>query len=491
MTVPSNINVPGSYVSISNVRAITGLTGVTMKTVFYGQMLSSGSATALQMIKVSSEANAQELFGIGSQLALMFRKYFKNNQLNEVYAVPMEDDGSATAAEFLIELGGPATAAGTMALYIDGDRVQAGVTSGMTAEEIASALTAAVNADVGLGFTASTSGVTAGQFKIIAKNAGTVANQSDIRFNYATDDSFPTGVSLVSNTLTAGATDPDLDTAIAATPDKIYSLFCHPYQDTTNIGKLRTELTRRWGPLVQLEGHAIIAKSGSFSAVSTFGETFNDPHMTVWDGGSSRPCADYLQAAAVTGVAAYSLGDDPGRPLQTLSLVDVLRENESAERLLNERNQLVDSGVSISHIDNGGNIVIDRLVTTYLTNTSGARDKSYQNIQTMFISSYVRQTLLAKISQTYPRHKLGADGGKYGSNQPVATPKQIRGTILSWFKLLEKAALVENYDQFNEELSVVRDIDDGGSDPDRVNAVLPTDYINQFRIFAGEVQFIL
>jgi phage tail sheath gpL-like len=138
-------------------------------------------------------------------------------------------------------------------------------------------------------------------------------------------------------------------------------------------------------------------------------------------------------------------------------------------------------------VTKAGVVTIERLATTYLTNAGGARDKSYQNTTTMFTSSFVRQTLLVKITTTYPRHKLGNDGTRYNADQPVATPKMITGTILGWFTQLEGLALVENYEQFKDELVVLRD----STDPDRVNSILPTDYINQFRVFGGEIQFIL
>jgi phage tail sheath gpL-like len=221
--------------------------------------------------------------------------------------------------------------------------------------------------------------------------------------------------------------------------------------------------------------------------VGTFTKAINDEFLTVLDAGLGRPTPDYVQLGALAGVMAAALGDDPGRPLQTLPLVGILPEIKENRRLWNEKNSLVDDGCSAIGVTKAGVVTIERLATTYLTNAGGASDPSYQNTTTMFISSFVRQTLITKVTTTYPRHKLGNDGTRYNADQPVATPKMITGTILGWFTQLEGLALVENYNQFKDELVVLRD----GTDPDRINAILPTDYINQFRIFAGEIQFIL
>jgi len=47
--------------------------------------------------------------------------------------------------------------------------------------------------------------------------------------------------------------------------------------------------------------------------------------------------------------------------------------------------------------------------------------------------------------------------------------------------------LIENLDDFIDNLIVERDI----SDVNRINVLLSPDLINQFRVLAGQIQFIL
>ena len=135
----------------------------------------------------------------------------------------------------------------------------------------------------------------------------------------------------------------------------------------------------------------------------------------------------------------------------------------------------------------GGNQQIGRAITTYQKNKSGAPDNSYLDSETMHTSAYVINTLKTRITSKYGRHKLGDDGNKYGSGQPVATPKTIRAELISVYNKLVEMAICENVDKFAEALIVERDV----NSPTRVNVLMPPDYVNQLRVFALLMQFRL
>lgn len=63
----------------------------------------------------------------------------------------------------------------------------------------------------------------------------------------------------------------------------------------------------------------------------------------------------------------------------------------------------------------------------------------------------------------------------------------IAGVLIATAKSLEKAGLLENFADFKKNLIVQRSM----VDRNRVNAVIPPDLVNQFRVFAGSIQFIL
>jgi len=63
----------------------------------------------------------------------------------------------------------------------------------------------------------------------------------------------------------------------------------------------------------------------------------------------------------------------------------------------------------------------------------------------------------------------------------------IKQETIALFTLLRDKGYIENLDDFIENLVVERDV----TDRNRVNVLLPPDLINQFRVLAGLVQFIL
>ena len=101
--------------------------------------------------------------------------------------------------------------------------------------------------------------------------------------------------------------------------------------------------------------------------------------------------------------------------------------------------------------------------------------------------SYIRYAIRTRISQKYPRHKLADDGIRVSPGQAIVTPKVIKSELLALFTELEFAGLVEDYENFEKSLLVERD----QNDRNRLNVLSNENLVNQFRIYAHAVQFIL
>ena len=148
---------------------------------------------------------------------------------------------------------------------------------------------------------------------------------------------------------------------------------------------------------------------------------------------------------------------------------------------------MLQDGIATFLVDAGGRVLIERVVTTYQTNAFGIADISYLDLETKWTVDYIRYAIRARIALRFPRYKLANDGTNFAPGQAIVTPRVIRAELLGLFRELEQVGLVENFDQFKQDLLVVRST----SDPNRVNAVIPPDIINQFRVFAAAVQFRL
>lgn len=485
--IPSNIRVPGAYVEVTNILAQSGLQQLNTRILVIGQRTSAGTVLEAVPTLITSKQQAITSFGRGSMLALMFSTLFDNNPFTEKWAVALNDNGSGVAATGTLTVTGPSTAAGTINLYIGGVRVQIAVASGDAQNTIATAINAAINANLDLPVT---SGVSTNVVTLTARNKGDVGNQIDLRLNYRGalgGEATPAGVSIAIVQMASGATNPDVATAIAALPDEIYNFWIHPYTDSSNLTKIENELNDRWSPLRQLDGHALTGKAGSVATVAAFGLTRNNQHSTVLDSAFNSPSPAFLWGCACMGQAAFSATNDPARPFNTLPLIGILAPPAEDRRTITERNTLLYDGIATHVVQRDGTVEIDRLITTYQLDSASAPDSSYLDANILFNLSYIKQTFVIRMRQRFSRVKLADDGTIISAGQAIVTPKSVRGEIISLARDWEVLGLVDDIPSFISLLIVERNI----TDNTRLDILLPPTLVSGLQILAAQLAYLL
>lgn len=485
---PGTLRLPGIYSEVDNSQAITGPQSIQFRRLVLGQMLATGTAEPLTLIRVTSPAQGDTLFGRGSMLAGMIRAALTQDSYTELQVMALEDDAAAAAATGTIAFGGAATAAGAINLLIAGRRVRVGVASGATPATVAAAVAAAINAvptnpDMDLPVTATvlTSTVT-----ITARNKGEAGNGIDIRLNYYTGEETAPGITAVVTGMSGGVANPDISDAMAALGDAWLQTWAMPYTDTANLVVLEGELSDRFQWDREIEAHAFAAFDGTQGQLGTLGDSRNSPHLDIVMA-TAEPMPAYEKAAESMAIAAYYLAIDPARPVQTLEYKWCLPAAE-ADRLTNEeRNLLLFDGIATTYVDAGGIMRTERMITTYKTSANGASDASYLDVETLFTIMYIRHDWRDYVKRKYPRHKLANDGTRYGEGQAVVTPKVMKAEAVVKAREWEELALVENIDAFKANLISERN----ASDPNRLDMLLPPDLVNQLRIVANKIQFRL
>ena len=479
--IPVLIRTPGTYLEFDNSKATNGLVVTPQKILIMGQRLAAGSVLANVPTRIYSGDQARLNFGNGSMLAAMCYAAKNANPSTEMWAIALDDNGSGVAATGTITLTGAPTANGTLFVYLGGVRIPVGVTVGQSLTVIAGNVVTAINDVISMQATA---GNVAGVITVTYRHKGVVGNSFDIRLNYGFNETTPAGLAVAIAAMAGGTLNPDVSTAIAAAASLWAQTWINPYNDTTNVGLLEAEMTARFGPMVQMEGHLFSAASGTVGTLTALGAARNSPHHTILGIGKS-PSLPYVAAAIVGAVEAGE--PDPARPRQTLPLLGVMAPLLQEAFSRTERDTLLQAGTSTFNVDDGGNVYIERLVTTYKTNTLGFTDISYLNIETMRTIAYFRYSLRARVAQRFPRHKLANDGTEFSTGQAVVTPILLRMEILHLAREWVLAGLMEDFEQFARDLVVERNT----IDLDRVDAIIPPNTVNQFRVFAGAVQFRL
>jgi phage tail sheath gpL-like len=481
--IPGSIRVPGSYVEIDNSRALRGLSDWPARVLLLGQRLSTGATPGLTPLRLFDVAMARVAFGRGSLLANLAEAWFRASPPTEVWAMAMDDVGGGTQATGTVAIGGAATANGVLALMIGGRRFEIPVAAAASNNAIANSIAAAVTAAPDAPFTAAaaTNVVT-----ITARHRGETGNAIDIRHSHLAGEALPLGLTCIITAMSGGAQNPAVVTALDAVAETWFTDIVTPWTDATNIAALEARLAAGFAPLVMRDAHGWASLSGTLSALTTFGAARNSPHISVL-GLRGCPTPPWELAATLAAVCIPALAIDPARPVQTLELPGVIAPRIADRFTFTERDALLRDGMSTIRHNDAGQSFVERVITTYQTNASGAEDISYLDVETLKTLAYLRYDLRQLIALRFPRHKLADDGTAFARGQAVVTPGTLRAEIIGRFKQWESQGLVEGVDQFKADLIVRRN----AQDPNRVDALLPPDLVNQFRVLAAQIEFLL
>ncbi|ECW2668891.1 phage tail protein [Salmonella enterica] len=485
-SIPDNLNVPLFFGEFDNSQANTATT--IQRTLIIGQTLTAD--TKEEVVPVSSAPQVAKIAGSGSMLHLMARAYFGNDISGRVYILPLADTAEGmTAAGGKITIASPPTATGVISLYIGGIRLQVTVMKGDTVNAVATAMTNAINAADALPVTAK---ATDAVIALTARNKGTVGNDIDIRLNLLGapgGESTPEGLSLTLEAMTGGQGEPQLAGALAKLGDTGFDFIINPYTDTVSLDAVKAFLSDkngRWSYASQLYGHAFGVLKGTYGTLTAAGEARNDQHASLL-GVNNSPTPACVWAAAVTGAVAGSLRNDPGRPLQTLTVSGVQAPPAASCFMLTERNNLLHSGISTFTVADDGTVQVENLITTYQKNGYGDPDNSYLQVETLFILMFVMRWLRSQITSKFGRMKLARDGVRFAPGLAVVTPSTIKAELIAQYKYLERNAYVQGSAAFAKGLQVKQD----SNNPNRVNVLWTGTLINQLRILALINQFRL
>lgn len=480
--IPTTIRVPLAYVEFNNENAVSGTAANPYKLLVLGQKTSAGTHPALSPVLVTSADQAAKLFGVGSMLHAMLAAVKKTNGYVETWALAAEDNESGQKAAATVTLSGSTTKSGTLWLYVGGVSVSCKVLAGEELSAVATRLASAVNADATLPVTAQAAEKVV---TLTCRWAGLTGNDLDLRLNVYGEDT-PAGLVATCTAFTGGTANPDVTDAIAAFGDEQWHGIVMPWTDAANMTALESELDLRWGPMKQAESIAFTAFRGTLGETSAHGNTRNS-HLVTCMGTGKSPTPPYIWAAVNAVTAIASLETDPARPLQTLALPGVIPPALPDRWTMEERNVLLHDGIATFMVQSGDVVAIERQVTMYQTNVWNMPDPSYLDVNTPATLGYIRYATRARILQKFPRHKLASDGTRFGPGQAIVTPSVIRGELLALYRELEEAGIVENFDQYKADLIVERNKDDRN----RVDVLSPPDLVNQFRIFAMKIGFVL
>jgi len=469
-----------------------------MRSLLVGIMTADGSATPNVPVIIGTQMQADDRFGVGSELSRMCRSFFRNNFANEMWCLPVLEPLGASAATGTITVSAPPTEAGTIHLYVGGQHLPINIAGTDTAEEVAQWMVDQIEDEENFLVSAEVDGTDPTQINLTANFKGVHGNDIRVELNYfgrLGGETLPIGLELTlpaTNFLTGGVGVPRFEAAIRAMGEMEYDFVGMPYTDSTSLMAWAMEYGMsdigRWGWMRQLFGSVFSARRGSYQDLIDFGLSRNDPVISVLAFEERTPTPMFEMTAAYVAKAQRALANDPARPLQTLQLLGCLPAQQNFRFNWMELNAMATSGLAIQKCWGGSAFPqIAREQTTYQLNLYGFGDDSWELVTTLHTLTKLIRLQRHAITSKYPRHKLANDGTRFGPGQAIVTPGIIKAELIAQYRIDEYNGLVEDARNFKRHLITERD----PNNPNRLNCLYPPDLINQLRIFGVLAQFRL
>ena len=498
--IPADNLVPMFMTEFDNSNAAKG-GAMPWKNLLIGQALSANSANTGTLKLITSDEQADALYGAGSQIARMIRAFRKNTRNSELWALAVADGTTAAEGSIAVSFAGSATVApksGAIRLMIGGQSVAADVVAGKAAAEVATAIAAAINENQQLPVTAEASSATV---TLTAKNGGTCGQGIDIRYNHYQGQELPQGVQLTITAMTGGGSDTSYVTANVANIIRgtWFNAIVAGSDDATNVAEIKRILDDRWTATVQQTGVLFFSLNGCSvtegSSTVDYGTASLDALMERGGDMNSQviclpslpetPTPGFEVAAAVLGCVAPKALNDPAQPLSNWAVAGIVAPRETDREDLEGNNLLLKAGCALLTCGNDGTVYLKRMVTTYKTNPAGAKDTSYQQLEKVFTLSFLRWDWNNYLAGRYPHAKLADDGTDFGPGQVIMTPKLGEAELLGRYEYWISKGLVQDYATFKANLVVARDPDDDTA----LQFLIPADLIDQFFIGKSKIQF--
>lgn len=450
--IPSNLLIHGTFAEID---PQGGNSNQPYRSLIIGQKLASGLAPANIPLISAGPADAVIQGGRGSHLALATADYVAGDSFGELWYLPLADDPAAVAATLPFTIGGSPTTASVIPLYVDAVLVPVDAAAGDTPTIVAASIVAAINADLDLPVTAA---AVAGLVTLTARNKGLIGNDIDVRLAYLGTQGgevLPAGLTFTGilagtgTQLTGGLQNPTaLASALANLADLSFDFVFFPYTDTASLNAWQTFMdddTGRWSWEKMVYGGAFAAMRATYGTATSFGMARNDPAIDITPVYDS-PQSPRTWAARIMADCAVSLRANPAVPLQEL-VHDTLMPPPVPNRFTaEERNTLLQDGLSTFTVNSAGQVISDRHVTTYQTNAAGEPDTSFQDVETRYTLAYVCRDLVAYLSGLYSRKIFVANNTRLSGtvNNAVVMPSMIKASVISRYTFLEGQGLVQN-----------------------------------------------
>ena len=379
---------------------------------------SKTSVVAHTPVQVLSPEDAGDKFGFGYMAHRLVAQAFIGGKGTPVYIQPQaEAGGSAQAGGNLDFTGSTGVLAGTIYLYIAGIPVPVNIAAAASADDIASAVVAAVNAGKELPVMATVNGVTTAQADFTSKSTGPWGDEISITVNIGLNQVLPTGVVAAITAMTGGSGVPTMEDALDAlgvdddANEDHYTDVVHGYGvDTVTLDAISTyvgagndfiglysKTVSR--PFRVLTGDVATGSAG-LAALIVIGDARKlDRANGVYSVPGSRNHPSEIAAQAIGHMARINL-DRVAQSYIGVPMIGI-DTGEKADRWTSDydnRDTAVKAGISPTRIQNGV-VTMQNVVTFYRPDNVPVSSNGYRSMRNISILQNILQNIRVNFEQ--------------------------------------------------------------------------------------------
>lgn len=463
---------------------------------YFGQMIDGAEGEVGQHYVVYSANEARRIAGSGSILANMAIQHFCACPELPLYIAPIEDPTGGVAAAHTLTITGPATNNGVLSVAILDEVYQVGVTTGATADSIATALNAQFLKNADLPYT---SAALAGVITLTAKNAGEEGNWFTPIFNPNFGDEYPAGVTVAVANSVPGVGVVDIDPAVPAM-NCPWDCIALGTEDEVAVNTMVQLVRQNWACGVQGDfkgGHLFHSRTDTAGQIASYGRDRNNPEEVVIPVRSGYKYPGYIMAAATTSRVCCTACTDPSRPVQyDNGVLGCMFDSAECASVWTseEKKAFYDAGIMNWDVANARGIRstalwIEEPLTTYKYDPmTGAPDGAWQRVESRYtVAKFVRD-LGFWYRRNYSSVSLMSDGTRIPQGKRAITPRVLQASILAWLRQTQLGFTAEaTSGQLEKMVRVERTNTPNNCDPSRVNVMIDLDLVNQLARIATSI----
>jgi phage tail sheath gpL-like len=480
--IPANLLVPGQYQEVDN--SLAGAQSDIKKALMIGYQLSTAGAENGKPLNILSGSKAHQLFGCGSPAAIMAETFLSLNKVEELYVLPIPEPEAGTPWKAKFSVSASNVVTGAVYITINGQTYDAAVSAGSTAAAVAAAIVARINSELTLPVIAEVDTENASIVYVMSNVKGTAGN-----YNAVTIHAEAAGVTIGASQVTQGTGVTNIKPFLTGLGETRYNFIASHFDDIPNIKASSDELESRYEAMRQIGGRMYIALSGETGSKTEpdsmlyQAEAVNSPHLILVPRGKNPdlPC---VWAAAWCAAACRILADDPAANTYDTKVTGLIG---GVDYGFWDRQKLLEAGIATYRLDTTGNVLIERLVTSYTENADGGRDTSYLDVQVTETVDAVRTYINAEAKKKYKDWKLAGTEENFGAAAKVMTPGVFRSFLAMLYSevFIKEKQWCQDFDNYKK--SIIVEVKAGSKT--RLEYLHQPNLIGQFYIGAGLLQF--